>query len=106
MPFLAFFAWLSAFFAETGKKLAFSLAKFSAYSGFILFVLAAYLTATYVLLNDLKVAVPATAVMVWGWVMPANAAACLTTIISARFLRAAYDFKVRLATVKVKTIRS
>jgi len=106
MPFLALLAGIGSSFGDSAKKLGFSIAKYAAYIGFVLAVLAAYLSATYLLLNDIKVAVPAVAVTVWGWVMPANAAACLTTVISARFLRAAYDFKIRLATVKVKTIRS
>lgn len=105
MPFAVLFGWIGAQFADKGKDIAWGAAKFVAWSAFVIASLVFMLDTILSMLNAVKVAVPATAAMVWSWVMPANAAGCLSLILTAKVLRAMYDFKVRMATIKLESVR-
>ena len=105
MPFAVFFGWFAAQFGDKGKDIAWGVMKFAAWATFVIASFVFMLDSILTLLNSVKVAVPATAAMVWSWVMPTNAAGCLSLILTAKVLRAMYDFKVRMATIKLESVR-
>lgn len=105
MPFAILFGFLTGSIADKGKDIAWGLAKFIAWSAFVIAAFVFMLNSVLTMLNAVKVSVPDVVTQVWGWVMPENAAGCLTLILTAKVLRAMYDFKVRMATIKLEAVR-
>lgn len=105
MPFAIIFTWVASFFGDKIKQVGWGYAKFGAWTLFVIASLTFLLSTLISMLNSVKVSVPASVDMVWGWVMPSNAIGCLTLILTAKVLRAMYDFKVRMATIKLESIR-
>lgn len=105
MPFAVFFGWFAAQFGDKTKDIAWSLSKFVTWTSFVIGAFIFMLNSILTMLNAVKVSVPAIVTQVWGWVMPDNAVGCLTLILTAKVLRAMYDFKVRMATIKLESVR-
>ena len=92
--FLALFAGLVELFSKRGTIIA---ASFTATAT----IIAAYLKVTHDLIPALP-NIPSTVLIVWSCVMPSNALACLTAVISVRFWRFIYQHvlqKLRDATL-------
>lgn len=106
MPLAAFFTWLAAFFGKDAKNLSFNLAKYVAFTAYVVFAFGIFLATIFTLLDTVAVSFPSIANDVWSWFMPPNATGCLTAIISARVLRAILDYKLAMASKKLQMLRS
>jgi hypothetical protein len=106
MPFAIIFTYMAGAFGKDAKNLGFNLVKYGAWSAYVLIALGVFFAAIFTLLDSVAVSAPSLAVDVWGWFMPANAAGCLTVIVSARVLRAILQFKISMATKKLEQLRS
>lgn len=98
--------WIVSFFVEKSAVFAFRVGLVVTVIAVILAFMTAFTAATYLLLDGIKVAVPAEVDRVWGWFMPPNTAACLVAIVTARFARFALDFKFKVATLKARMTAS
>jgi len=92
--FSGFIGWLSAYL---GKRLAVTLAVVAAFTA----ATATFWAAAEALVFGLAVSVPADVVTVASWIVPPNLAVCIGALLSARLVRFAYDWNVRVLQFKV-----
>jgi hypothetical protein len=83
-----------------GRQASFLTYRFAALTLFLSFIaisVVALFSLLFTMLSGASAAVPTTAIMVWGWFMPSNAFSCFALILSARILRAVYDYKIEVS---------
>lgn len=97
-----FVAAIVAYFAEKGADLLFRVSLIVLFVGIFITFMSLFISGSTAILDSVKVAVPAEVSNVWGWFMPSNTAACLTAIVSARFLKFGLDFKFKVASLKAR----
>ncbi|WP_082224307.1 DUF5455 family protein [Pseudomonas trivialis] len=94
---------ISSFLAETfGRYLSRKLSKLAG----ALIVLGALFAAAYaslnVLLGALSIQFPAQYSSLLAAFLPDNTMFCISTVVSARFIKAAFDWKARLASISMQ----
>lgn len=103
--YTAIVAWLASFFASKSAALLIRLSVLAVFIVVLLAFMAIFVSASIYLIDGIAVSVPTEVTRVWGWFMPPNTAACLVAIVSARFIRFALDFKMKVAMLKARMIR-
>jgi len=94
--------WLAEFLGRRISTLAFSFSVWLAVNGAMLVSLGLLVVGTLSILDGILVAVPTIVTEVWGWFMPENTFKCLLAIMSARFLRAYHDFRIKMLDLKLR----
>lgn len=93
-------AWLAVGLGRDAKKLAFRLGSWAVYIIAAGVSVGLLIAGTIAILNGINTAVPAQVNQVWGWVMPSNAGEIILAIVSARFIRAIHDFRMKILAMK------
>lgn len=81
------FGYLTGWFSKAFLTGAFRIAITLSFISLVVAAIYAYVSAAGLIISSLASTVPDIVAGVWGWVMPANTAACLTALMSAVLLR-------------------